>query len=96
MDLSSLAGMAESMLGGNGGIKVQIIGADVPDSIENTIRQTIADKGLKIEIENITDEAKISSMGVSETPAIAINGNVIASGAALEKEVMGALEGFLK
>lgn len=69
-------------------MKVQILGAGCPKckALEANAAQAIAALSLAAEIEKITDIDAIMDMGVMMTPALAIDGDVKASGKVMTKE----------
>ena len=65
--------------------KIQILGAGCPKCKKLTENAEIAGKksGVEFKVEKVTDINKIVSFGVMLTPAIAIDGKVVANGTIL-------------
>ncbi len=49
-------------------------------NLEALTRQALADLGLDVEIEEVTDPAEIASWGVMSTPALVVDDDVVLSG----------------
>ena len=66
-------------------MKIQILGTGCPKckQLAANAEQAVADLGLDAEIEKITEINDIMKFGVMMTPALAIDGEVKASGKAL-------------
>ncbi len=69
-------------------MKIQILGTGCPKCKQLTTNAEAAAKelGLECEIEKITDINKIMDFGVMTTPALAVDGEVKASGKVLKPE----------
>jgi len=67
---------------------IQILGSGCAkcNLLEKEARAAVAELGLPIAVEKITDFNKIAEMGVLVTPAIAINGVVKFAGKVLTKD----------
>ena len=61
-------------------IKVLGSGCTNCQNLEKATREALAGLGLEASIEHVTDPADIASYGVMRTPALVIDGNVVASG----------------
>jgi len=74
-------------------MNIQILGSGCTkcNTLEKSTREAVAELGLDITIEKISDFAKIGDMGVMVTPAIAFNHVVKASGKVLSKDQVIAL-----
>ncbi|MBU0607121.1 MAG: TM0996/MTH895 family glutaredoxin-like protein [Armatimonadetes bacterium] len=74
-------------------MKVQILGTGCPKCkklLEN-VAAAVAQTGVAAEIEKVTEVAKIAEFGVMFTPALAIDGEVKASGKVLPPEKIAEL-----
>ncbi|WP_020614108.1 thioredoxin family protein [Sediminispirochaeta bajacaliforniensis] len=69
-------------------MKIQILGSGCPKckALEANARQAVAELGMDVEIEKVTNIDEIMEMGVMMTPAIAIDGDVKNSGSILPSE----------
>ncbi|MGO8695479.1 MAG: thioredoxin family protein [Rectinemataceae bacterium] len=74
-------------------MKIQILGSGCAKcrSLEEHARQAVAELGLTVEVEKVTDMEAIVSMGVMMTPALVIDGAVKSVGRVLTKEQVAAL-----
>lgn len=72
---------------------IQILGSGCSkcNLLEKQAREAVAELGLSIEIEKITDFGRIGEMGVMVTPAFAIDNVVKTAGKVLTKEQIIAL-----
>jgi small redox-active disulfide protein 2 len=63
-------------------MKIEILGTGCPKCrmLEENARKAVAEKKVNAEIVKVTDIGKIMEYGVMSTPAIAIDGEVKASG----------------
>ena len=68
--------------------KVQIIGTGCPKcrQLTENAQDAVAQLGIECEIEKITEIAEIVKFGVMLTPALAVDGQVKASGKVLSAE----------
>ena len=66
-------------------MKIQILGTGCPKckQLAANAEQAVADLGLDADIQKVTDLQEIAQFGVMMTPALAIDGEVKASGRAL-------------
>ncbi len=69
-------------------MKVQILGTGCPkcESLERHAREAIAELGIEVEVEKVTDIERIMAMGVMMTPALAVDGIVKSAGRVLTKD----------
>ena len=74
---------------------IQILGSGCAkcNLLEKQARQAVAELGLPIEIEKVTDFGRIGDMGVMVTPAFAIDNVVKTAGKVLTKD---QIVGFIK
>ncbi len=74
-------------------MKIQSLGSGCAKcrSLEEHARQAVAELGLTVEVEKVTDMEAIVSMGVMMTPALVIDGAVKSVGRVLTKEQVAAL-----
>jgi small redox-active disulfide protein 2 len=64
------------------GINVVVLGPGCSECnrLEQTVKQALAEMGLPAPVEHVTDIKKIANYGLVRTPALVINGTVVASG----------------
>lgn len=76
-------------------MKVQILGTGCPKCrlLEQHTREAVAELGVQVEIDKVTDIDAIMAMGVMMTPALAIDGDIKSVGKVHTKDQM---IGFLK
>jgi len=69
-------------------MRIQILGTGCPKCklLEEHACEAVKELGIQAEIEKVTGIDEIMRFGVMMTPALAINGNVKASGRVLTKE----------
>ncbi len=69
-------------------MKIQILGTGCPKckQLAANAEQAVADLGLDADIQKVTDLREIAQLGVMMTPALAIDGEVKASGKALSAD----------
>lgn len=74
-------------------MKVQILGTGCPKckALTANARQAVEELGLGAEIEKVEKVADIARMGVMMTPALAVDGQVRASGKVLSVDQVKAL-----
>lgn len=74
-------------------MKVQILGSGCSKCrlLEEHARQAVAELGLPVEIEKVTDIEAIMAMGVMSTPTLAIDGQVKSVGRVLSKDQVATL-----
>jgi small redox-active disulfide protein 2 len=72
------------------GLSIKILGPGCPtcDRLEQTVMAVLEDLGIPAEVEHVRDVREIAALGVLGTPAIMINGEVMAGGAAATKELL--------
>lgn len=69
-------------------IKVLGAGCKNCETLLNSTKEAVANKGIDTEVEYITDMEKIMSYGVMSMPALVIDGKVVSTGKVLKaKEV---------
>ncbi len=75
-------------LKGEDSMKIQVLGSGCPKCklLEQHAREAVAELGLSVEIEKVTDTDAIMEMGVMMTPALAIDGVVKSVGKVLTKD----------
>lgn len=75
-------------LKGEDSMKIQVLGSGCPKCklLEQHAREAVAELGLSVEIEKVTDTDAIMEMGVMMTPALAIDGVVRSVGKVLTKD----------
>ncbi len=66
----------------NNNLKIQVLGSGCPSckKLYNLVNQAVADLGLDIKAEYITDIQRIVQMGVMQSPVLAINNKPILTG----------------
>lgn len=66
-------------------MKIQVLGMGCAkcNNLGANTREAVAKMGIEAEIEEVKDIQKIIAMGVMTTPALAIDGKVVASGRVL-------------
>lgn len=76
-------------------MKIQILGSGCPKCrlLEQHAREAVAELGINVEIEKVTDIDEIMAMGVMMTPALAFDGDVKSVGKVLTTDQIVA---FLK
>jgi len=76
-------------------MKIQILGSGCPKCrlLEQHAREAVAELGMGVEIEKVTDTDAIMNMGVMMTPGLAFDGDVKSAGKVLTKDQIVA---FLK
>lgn len=75
-------------------MKIKILGTGCPKckALEKATRDAVTELGISAEIEKEEDIMKIMQYGVMHTPALVIDGKVVASGRVpSEKELKGLL-----
>lgn len=79
-------------------MKIEVLGTGCPkcNLLETTARAAAEKLGIPFEIDHIKDINEIVQRGVMITPALAVNGKVVAAGSVpRESEISGILTGFL-
>lgn len=63
-------------------MKISILGMGCAtcNKLEDTVRQAVRETGIAAQVEHITDIKQIMAYGVMTTPALAIDGKVVAAG----------------
>jgi small redox-active disulfide protein 2 len=63
-------------------MKIQILGTGCPkcEKLAELVEAVVKELGLNAEIEKVTDIMKILDFGIMSTPALALDGKVLASG----------------
>lgn len=63
-------------------MKIEILGMGCAtcNKLEDTVRQAVKETGIDAQVDHITDIKKIMGYGVMTTPALAIDGKVVAAG----------------
>jgi small redox-active disulfide protein 2 len=63
-------------------MKIEILGMGCAtcNKLEDTVRQAVKETGIDAGIDHVTDIKKIMAYGVMTTPALAIDGKVVAAG----------------
>ena len=63
-------------------MKISILGMGCAtcNKLEDTVRQAVKETGIDAQIEHVTDIKKIMAYGVMTTPALVIDGKVVAAG----------------
>lgn len=77
-------------------MQIQILGSGCPkcDELEGNARKAAVELNLNASIEKVTDTETIMEMGIMITPALAVDGQVKASGKVLSTEqIKGILAG---
>ena len=72
-------------------IKILGTGCVNCNNLETNTRTAMADLGLEIEIDKVTDPGEIVSWGVMSTPALVIDDEVVVSGRVLPADQIAAL-----
>jgi small redox-active disulfide protein 2 len=76
--------------------KIQVLGTGCPkcQKLEENARAAVAELGLDVVVEKVTDVVQIARMGAIMTPALAVNGAVRSSGHLLSvSQVKDLLQG---
>ncbi len=61
------------------------------NELETAVRAALAELGRQEEVGHVTDFAQIAALGVMATPALLVDGKVLASGRVLKKDEVKAL-----
>jgi small redox-active disulfide protein 2 len=63
-------------------MKIEILGMGCPtcNKLEDSVRIAVMETGIDAEIDHVTDIKKIMARGVMTTPALVIDGKVVATG----------------
>lgn len=76
----------KQMVKGENSIKVLGSGCAKCNELEANTKAALAQLGIVAEIEHVTDFTKIAAYGVMSTPALVIDGKVVAFGKVLKKD----------
>ena len=68
------------------GIKVLGTGCAKCNALENATREALAELGMDTTIDHVTDFTQIAAYGVMTTPALVVDGKVVAYGKVLAKD----------
>lgn len=88
-----LFGKKESVQTETGNEYVKVLGGGCANcrALEASAKAALAELGLPQEVGHITDFSQIAACGVLHTPALMVDGKVVASGRVLSKEEAKAL-----
>lgn len=75
----------------SGGVKVLGSGCAKCNALEQAAREALAELGMDDAIDHVTDFAQIAAYGVMTTPALVVDGKVVAYGKVLKKDEAKAL-----
>jgi small redox-active disulfide protein 2 len=91
-DAESLKAAKLSLAGGS---RVKVLGSGCAKcrALEAAVREALAELGLAVEIEHVSDFAKIAAYGVMTTPALVVDGKVVSFGKVLKADEVKALLG---
>ena len=73
------------------GVKVLGSGCAKCNALEAAAKEALAELGMDTAIEHVTDFSQIAAYGVMTTPALVVDGKVVAYGKVLKKEEVVAL-----
>lgn len=68
------------------GVKVLGSGCAKCKALEEAAKEALAELGMTVEIDHVTDFAKIAAYGVMSTPALVVDGRVVSYGKVLKKQ----------
>ena len=76
-----------------GGAGVKVLGSDCAkcNALEQATREALEELGMDTSIDHVTDFSQIAAYGVMTTPALVVDGKVVAYGKVLKKEEAKAL-----
>ena len=76
-------------------MKIEILGTGCPKcrSLADNVAKAVADLGLQAEVVKVTDIDAIVNRGVMLTPALAVNGEIVAVGKVVSTEGLKNLLG---
>lgn len=77
---------AEKAKTGGAGIKVLGSGCAKCNQLETTTREALAELGMDVTIDHVTDFTQIAAYGVMTTPALVVDGKVVSFGKVLKKD----------
>ena len=69
-----------------GSIKVLGSGCEKCNALEKATKEALEEMGVKVQIDHVTDFAKIASYGVMTTPALVVDEKVVSYGKVLKKQ----------
>ena len=75
----------------SGGVKVLGSGCAKCHALEQATREALEELGMDTTIDHVTDFAQIAAYGVMSTPALVVDGTVVAYGKVLKKDEAKAL-----
>ncbi len=66
----------------NNDVKIQVFGSGCPTCkrLYEMTKTAVSESGLSIEVEYVTDVRKMVELGLMQSPALVINGNIAAAG----------------
>jgi small redox-active disulfide protein 2 len=69
-------------------MEIKVLGPGCPKchQTEKVVKEAIAEAGISVEVEKVTDMMKIAGFGVFGTPAVVINGEVKSVGKVPKKD----------
>lgn len=73
------------------GVKVLGSGCAKCNALEQATREALAELGMEIAIDHVTDFTQIAAYGVMTTPALVVDGKVVSYGKVLKKDEAKAL-----
>ena len=76
---------------GGAGVKVLGSGCAKCNALEQATREALEELGMDTAIDHVTDFSQIAAYGVMTTPALVVDGKVVAYGKVLKKEEAKAL-----
>lgn len=82
---------AAQMPQGGAGVKVLGSGCAKCNALEQATREALEELGMDTAIDHVTDFSQIAAYGVMTTPALVVDGKVVAYGKVLKKEEAKAL-----
>ncbi len=76
-------------------MKIEVLGTGCTkcNKLYEAAKEAVAAKGVKVEVSHITDLAELMKRGVMVTPALAVDGQVVAAGKVLKPEEIAKLLG---
>jgi len=85
--------MAAAETAKKAGASVKVLGSGCAkcNALEAAAREALAELGMDTEIEHVTDFAQIAAYGVMTTPALVVDGKVVAFGKVLKKDEVKTL-----
>lgn len=73
------------------GVKVLGPGCAKCQALEKAVSSALAELGMNMKIEHVTDFAQIAAYGVMSTPALVVDGKVVSYGKVLSKDEVKGL-----